>query len=335
MSENTVKENKRIVSGMRPTGPLHLGHYFGVLRNWVALQETHDCYFFVADWHALTTEYANPKRIKGFVPELVKDWVAGGLDPEKCVLFQQSQILEHVELHLLLSMVTPVSWLERNPTYKDQLTELAAKDLTTYGFLGYPVLMASDILLYKPGFVPVGQDQLPHLELTREIARRANSLYGNFFPEPQALLTPDAKLPGLDGRKMSKSYGNAIGLTEEPGTMKKKVMSMLTCTRRARREDPGDPKECNLYPYHELLTDAARLPEIQAGCRDASWGCGDCKKLLVESMTAFLEPIRDRRRSFDKDPNLVWDILAKGNAVAREHAGRNLAALKKKLNFNF
>ena len=205
MSENTPKENKRIVSGMRPTGALHLGHYFGVLKNWINVQDSHECFFFVADWHALTTEYADPKRIKGFVPELVKDWVAAGLDPEKCVLFQQSQIKEHVELHLLLSMVTPVSWLERCPTYKDQLQELAAKELNTYGFLGYPVLMASDILIYKPGFVPVGLDQLPHLELTREIARRANHLYGNFFPEPQAMLTPDSKLPGLDGRKMSKS----------------------------------------------------------------------------------------------------------------------------------
>lgn len=335
MSENTPKENKRIVSGMRPTGPLHLGHYFGVLKNWVELQQTHECLFFVADWHALTTEYADPKRIKGFVPELVKDWVAAGLDPEKCVLFQQSQVKEHVELHLLLSMLTPVSWLERCPTYKDQLTELAAKDLTTYGFLGYPVLMASDILLYKPAFVPVGQDQLPHLELTREIARRANHLYGNFFPEPQALLTPDAKLTGLDGRKMSKSYGNAIGLSEDPASMRKKVMSMLTCEKRARLTDPGDPKECNLYPYHELLTDPARLPEIVEGCTHATWGCGDCKKLLVESMTAFLEPIRDRRKAFDKDPDLVWDLLAKGNAAARERARRNLEAFKKKLNFNF
>ena len=205
MSENTPKENKRIVSGMRPTGALHLGHYFGVLKNWINLQDSHECYFFVADWHALTTEYADPKRIKGFVPDLVKDWVAAGLDPHKCVLFQQSQIKEHAELHLLLSMVTPVSWLERCPTYKDQLQELAAKELNTYGFLGYPVLMASDILIYKPAFVPVGLDQLPHLELTREIARRANHLYGNFFPEPQAMLTPDSKLPGLDGRKMSKS----------------------------------------------------------------------------------------------------------------------------------
>jgi len=335
MSENTPKENKRIVSGMRPTGPLHLGHYFGVLKNWVALQDTHECFFFVADWHALTTEYATPKRIKGFVPELVKDWVAAGLDPEKCVLFQQSQIKEHVELHLLLSMVTPVSWLERNPTYKDQLTELAAKDLATYGFLGYPVLMASDILIYRPGFVPVGQDQLPHMELTREIARRSNHLYGNFFPEPQALLTPDAKLAGLDGRKMSKSYGNSIGLSEDPGTMKKKVMSMLTCEKRARLTDPGDPKECNLYPYHELLTAPERLPEIVEGCTHATWGCGDCKKLLVESMTAFLEPIRDRRKAFDTDPNLVWDLLEQGNAKARACASRNLDALKKKLNFNF
>ena len=335
MSENTPKENKRIVSGMRPTGPLHLGHYFGVLKNWVALQETHECFFFVADWHALTTEYAEPKRIKGFVPELVKDWVAAGLDPDKCVLFQQSQIKEHAELHLLLSMVTPVSWLERNPTYKDQLTELAAKDLATYGFLGYPVLMASDILIYKPGFVPVGQDQLPHMELTREIARRANHLYGNFFPEPQALLTPDAKLTGLDGRKMSKSYGNSIGLSEDPTSMKKKVMSMLTCTKRARATDPGDPKDCNLYPYHELLTDKSRLPEIVDGCTHATWGCGDCKKLLVESMTAFLEPIRDRRKAFDKDPNLVWELLEKGNTTARARAQRNIEALRKKLNFNF
>ncbi|WP_428560572.1 MAG: tryptophan--tRNA ligase [Solidesulfovibrio sp. DCME] len=335
MSENTPKENKRIVSGMRPTGPLHLGHYFGVLKNWIELQHSHECYFFVADWHALTTEYAEPKRIKGFVPELVKDWVASGLDPDKCVIFQQSQVKEHAELHLLLSMLTPVSWLERCPTYKDQLQELAAKDLTTYGFLGYPVLMASDILLYKPGFVPVGQDQLPHLELTREIARRANHLYGNVFPEPQALLTPDAKLAGLDGRKMSKSYGNAIGLSEDPGTMKKKVMSMLTCEKRARLTDPGDPKECNLYPYHELLTDPEKLPAIVDGCTHATWGCGDCKKVLVESMAAFLEPIRDRRKAFDNNPDLVREVLEKGNAAARQRAVRNLETFRKKLNLNF
>jgi tryptophanyl-tRNA synthetase len=327
--------NTRIVSGMRPTGPLHLGHYFGVLANWVALERDHDCFFFVADWHALTTEYADPSRIKGFVPELVKDWVAGGLDPEKCVLFQQSQVPEHVELHLYLSMITPVSWLERCPTYKDMVKELSAKDLSTYGFLGYPVLMASDILMYRPGAVPVGQDQLPHLELTREIARRFNYLYGEFFPEPAAVLTPSPKLPGLDGRKMSKSYGNAIALGDSPADMKKKVMSMLTCAKRARLKDPGDPKECNLYPYHELLTDKARLPEIADGCVNATWGCGDCKKLLVENLTAFLEPIHAKRVELDKNPDMVRDILASGNARAKAAAVRNLAELKERLNFNF
>ncbi len=328
-------KNTRIVSGMRPTGPLHLGHYFGVLANWIELERDHDCFFFVADWHALTTEYADPSRIKGFVPELVKDWVAGGLDPKKCVLFQQSQVREHVELHLYLSMITPVSWLERCPTYKDMVKELAAKDLSTYGFLGYPVLMASDILLYRPGAVPVGQDQLPHLELTREIARRFNYLYGEFFPEPAAVLTPSPKMPGLDGRKMSKSYGNAIALGEDPAVMKKKVMGMLTCAKRARLKDPGDPKECNLFPYHELLTDKARLPEIVDGCVNATWGCGDCKKLLVANLTAFLEPIHAKRQELDRNPDLVRDILASGNARAREVAERNLSELKERLNFNF
>ncbi|QLA15430.1 tryptophan--tRNA ligase [Desulfolutivibrio sulfoxidireducens] len=328
-------KNTRIVSGMRPTGPLHLGHYFGVLANWVELERDHDCFFFVADWHALTTEYADPSRIKGFVPELVKDWVAGGLDPEKCVLFQQSQVREHVELHLYLSMITPVSWLERCPTYKDMVKELAAKDLSTYGFLGYPVLMASDILLYRPGAVPVGQDQLPHLELTREIARRFNYLYGEFFPEPAAVLTPSPKMPGLDGRKMSKSYGNSIALGEDPAVMKKKVMGMLTCAKRARLKDPGDPKECNLFPYHELLTDKARLPEIVEGCMNATWGCGDCKKLLVANLTAFLEPIHAKRQELDRNPSMVRDILASGNARAKAVAERNLAELKERLNFNF
>jgi tryptophanyl-tRNA synthetase len=327
--------NNRIVSGMRPTGALHLGHYFGVLKNWVELQEDHECFFFVADWHALTTEYANPKRIKGFVPDLVKDWVAAGLDPDKCVMFQQSQIKEHAELHLLLSMITPVSWLERNPTYKDMLTELSAKDLTTYGFLGYPVLMASDILIYRPAFVPVGHDQLPHLELTREIARRSNHFYGEFFPEPQAKLTPTPKLPGLDGRKMSKSYGNSIALNEDSKTLKKKIMSMLTCSLRMRLTDPGDPDQCNLFPYHDLFTDKERIPEVVEGCKNASWGCGDCKKLLFEGLDAFLEPLRERRAELDKNPARVQEILEAGDARARKAATDTLFRLKKKLNFNF
>jgi tryptophanyl-tRNA synthetase len=325
----------RVVSGMRPTGPLHLGHYFGVLQNWVKLQQDYDCYFFVADWHALTTEYADPRRIKGFVPELVVDWVAAGLDPERCVIFQQSQVKEHMELHLLLSMLTPVSWLERCPTYKEVAEQLAAKELNTYGFLGYPVLMAADILIYRPKFVPVGQDQLPHLELTREIARRVNHLWGDFFPEPGALLTEAPKLPGLDGRKMSKSYGNSIALGEDLGALKKKVAGMLTCAARARLKDPGDPKDCNLFPYHELLTPEAKRAEIIAGCLSATWGCGDCKKLLVEALTGFLEPIQARRNALTANPGRIREILDAGDARARAAAGSNLEALRELINFVF
>lgn len=325
----------RIVSGMRPTGPLHLGHYFGVLKNWVELQQDFDCFFFVADWHALTSEYANPKRIKGFVPDLVKDWVAAGLDPERCVIFQQSRVKTHAELHLLLSMITPLGWLERNPTYKELKQELVDKDLNTYGFLGYPVLMATDILIYKSLWVPVGHDQLPHLELTREIARRFNFLYGEYFPEPQAKLTPAAKCPGLDGRKMSKSYGNAIHLGEPMDDVRDKVMTMLTDTKRMRKKNPGDPDVCNLFPYHVLMTDTAKQAEIQAGCRDASWGCVDCKKLLVESLAVFLEPIHARRRSLEADPDRLWQILDAGDRRATEESNITLTDIRDMLNFNY
>jgi len=306
-----------------------------VLANWVELHRDHHCYFFVADWHALTTEYATPRRIKDFVPDLVKDWVAGGLDPEKCVIFQQSQIKEHAEMHLLLSMITPVGWLERNPTYKEQRDQLDAKDLSTYGFLGYPVLMAGDILMYKPKWVPVGQDQLPHLELTREIARRVNHLWGDFFPEPEAKLTPTPKLPGLDGRKMSKSYGNAISLGEPLDEVRKKVSTMLTCVKRARLKDPGDPDECNLYPYHELFTPVEKCEEIKVACRQATMGCGECKKMMAATLCEFLEPMQARRAQFDKDPHLAWDILEQGNAKARDAAEKTLHGLRKLINFNF
>ncbi len=327
--------SKRIVSGMRPTGPLHLGHYFGVLKNWIALQEDHQCFLFVADWHALTSEYADPKKIKGFVPGLVLDWVAAGLNPDKCVIFQQSQVKAHAELHLLLSMATPLGWLERCPTYKEIKQELALKDLNTYGFLGYPVLMASDILIYRPGAVPVGQDQLPHLELTREIARRFNAINGEFFPEPAAMLTADPKLPGLDGRKMSKSYGNAIALGDSLDQIKPKIMSMLTDIRRARKSDPGDPEVCNLYPYHKLMTEAERLPAIEEGCRKATWGCVDCKKLLIESLARFLEPLHARRAKLEADPDSVRDILATGNAKAVQEAEATMAEVRRLLNFDF
>jgi tryptophanyl-tRNA synthetase len=325
----------RIVSGMRPTGPLHLGHYFGVLVNWIELQKEHDCFFFVADWHALTSEYAEPQRIKGFVPELVKDWVSAGLDPAKSVLFHQSRIKEHAELHLLLSMVTPLGWLERNPTYKEVRDQLEAKDLSTYGFLGYPVLMCSDILMYRPAFVPVGHDQLPHLELTREIARRYNYLYGEFFPEPVAKLTPASKLPGLDGRKMSKSYGNAIYMGDPIEDIRPKVMGMLTDTRRMRKTDPGVPDECNLFPYHQLLSTPQIQEEIRKGCTTATWGCFDCKKLLLTAMESFLAPIQAKRREFDDHPDLVWDILSDGNKKARVEAEKTMDAIRSQLNLGF
>lgn len=321
----------RIVSGMRPTGPLHLGHYFGVLQNWTKLQEEHQCSFFVADWHALTSDYASPHQIRGFVGELVMDWISSGLDPEKCVFFLQSEVKEHAELNLLLSMITPLGWLERNPTYKEVKQELVANDLNTFGFLGYPVLMSADILMYQATMVPVGQDQLPHLELCREIARRFNSLYGDFFPEPLSQLTQAPKTPGLDGRKMSKSYNNAISLKEDPATLKSKIMSMLTDTDRKRLKDPGNPENCNLFPYLRLLDPEAGYPEIWEGCTQASRGCVECKKLLLTKMDAFLEPIRAIRGELEKDPGRVWDTLDRGTKRAREQAVANMEQIRKRV----
>lgn len=319
---------------MRPTGPLHLGHYFGVIANWLKMQEEYDCYFFVADWHALTSEYADPTRIKGFIPGLVKDWVAAGLDPEKCSIFQQSQIKEHAELNLILSMYTPLGWLERCPTYKDQKEQLAQKDLNTHGFLGYPVLMSVDILMYKPLAVPVGKDQLPHLELTREIARRFNHINNtDLFPEPADMLTEAPVLPGLDGRKMSKSYGNSIMLSEPLGEIMPKVRGMKTDENRLRKSDPGDPDICNLFPYHKLLTDPARLPEIVKGCKDASWGCVDCKKLLMQSLEEFLTPLHERRAACTDER--VRDILEAGNTRARAYAVKTMEEVRKVINFDF
>lgn len=325
--------DKRTVSGMRPTGPLHLGHYFGVLKNWVEMQHEMEAFFFVADWHALTSDYADPSRIREFVPELVTDWVAAGLDPEKCVMFQQSHIKEHAELHLILSMITPVSWLERNPTYKEQKQEVVNKDLGNYGFLGYPVLMASDILIYHPKWVPVGQDQLPHLELTREIARRFNFLYGEYFPEPEARLTPAAKCPGLDGRKMSKSYGNSIYLRDTMEEITPKVRGMFTDTNRLRKSDPGNPDVCNLFPYHELMATPDQQAEIRKGCTTASLGCVDCKKIFLENLGAFLGPLHERRASLLANPKGIQDILDTGDARARAEASRIMGGVRDRLNF--
>lgn len=319
---------------MRPTGALHLGHYFGAIRNWVAMQEEMETFFFVADWHALTSEYADARRIRDFIPEMVKDWLVAGLDPERSVIFRQSEVKEHAELHLILSMITPVSWLERCPTYKEQLQQLSHKDLGTYGFLGYPVLMTSDIIVYRPRWVPVGQDQVPHLEMSREIARRFNHFYGDFFPEPEARLTPQAKCPGLDGRKMSKSYNNAIQLSEGMDTITPKVRGMLTDKARLRRSDPGNPDECNLFPYHELLTDKAMQDEIRAGCTGATLGCVDCKALLLKSLERFLEPLQERRAALDARPGLIRDVLQAGNEKARAEAGKTMEAVRDLIGFS-
>lgn len=333
VSAITAEASNRVVSGMRPTGELHLGHYFGVLKNYVAMQEDMECYYFVADWHALTSEYENPLAIRGFVPDMVKDWLVAGLDPERCVIFQQSQIKEHAELHLILSMVTPVSWLERCPTYKEMQQQLTSKDLSTYGFLGYPVLMTTDIIMYRPRWVPVGQDQLPHVELSREIARRFNYLYGEFFPEPQARLTETPKCPGLDGRKMSKSYNNTIMLSESMETITPKVKGMLTDKARLRRKDPGNPDDCNLFPYHELLTDKATQCEIREGCTTAGLGCVDCKNILLQSLAAFLAPLQERRAAIDADPNRVRDVLENGNERARAVARKTMEGVRELIGF--
>lgn len=319
----------RTVSGMRPTGPLHLGHYFGVLKNWIQLQDSDEAYFFVADLHALTTDYADPGNVHHNTLEMVKDWIASGLDPQKCLIFRQSRIYQHAELALLLSMITPVSWLERNPTYKEQLQQIASKDLGNAGFLCYPVLMAADILLYLPNGVPVGEDQLPHLELTREIARRFNFIYGGFFPEPKALLTPAAKCPGLDGRKMSKSYGNGIFLSDDLQSIAQKIKGMYTDPARLRKSDPGNPDVCNLFPYHVLLSTPAEQAEIRAGCTTASFGCVDCKKLFLKNLESFLRPLQERRARLDD--TAIEEILAEGNKKAADFAAKTMEVVHKKM----
>ncbi|MDD2271350.1 MAG: tryptophan--tRNA ligase [Desulfuromonadaceae bacterium] len=307
---------QRVVSGMRPTGRLHIGHYHGVLENWIKMQDSFDCFFFVADWHSLTTEYADTSGIAQNIREMVLDWVAFGLDPEKCIIFRQSMVPHHSELNLILSMVTPVSWLERCPTYKEMQDNLETKDLSTFGFLGYPVLMAADIILYKALRVPVGQDQLPHLEITREIARRFNHLYGAVFPEPEALLTETPKLPGLDGRKMSKSYNNSIYLSDTAEETSKKIMGMMTDPARIRRNDPGDPDVCVAFNLHRIYVPQEKLEEIMPACRNATIGCVECKKILVGCMNERLAPSRARREELAANSGFVDDLLKEGSRKA-------------------
>ncbi len=320
---------KRIVSGMRPTGRLHLGHLYGALLNWKKLQEEYECFYFIADWHALTSEYAQTDIIRDSINDMVIDWISVGLDPEKCTFFTQSQIKEHAELHLIFSMITPLPWLERNPTYKEQLTELSQKNLSTYGFLGYPVLQAADILMYKANGVPVGEDQAPHVELTREIARRFNHLYEKaVFPEPATLLAPTSRLLGLDRRKMSKSYHNAISLSDTDENIDKKVSQMITDPQRARKTDPGDPKVCNVFSFHEMYTDSETVERIKGECRAAEIGCVDCKKLMAVGLKKSLEPIKEKRKELESDIKKVEEIIAEGNKRARAIATETMAEVR-------
>ena len=313
---------------MRPTGPLHLGNYFGALANWVDMQDTYDCFFFIADWHALTSEYEETSRVKGHIQTLIIDWLSAGLSPEKCTFFVQSDIKEHAELFLILSMITPVPWLERNPTYKDQIVQLSNKDLSTFGFLGYPVLQAADIIMYQANGVPVGIDQVPHVEITREIARRFNFLYGNVFPEPEAILTETPKILGLDRRKMSKSYDNAIYLSDSPDEIASKVMKMITDPQRMRRSDPGNPDVCNVFTFHKIYTDPELVAKIDKECRAAKIGCVECKKIMAENLIKGLEPIREKRRYYEERPELVEEIIKDGGEKATAVARQTMEAVR-------
>ncbi len=396
---SAVPQGKRVLSGMRPTGQLHLGNFHGALRNWVELQYQYECYFFVADWHALTTGYEDTAGLPQAVHEVVIDWLAAGLNAGVATLFVQSHVPEHAELHLLLSMITPLGWLERVPTYKDQQEQLKDKDLATYGFLGYPLLQSADILLYRPAFVPVGEDQVAHVEITREIARRFNHLYGrepdfehkaeraikelggrnitlyrqlrrrfqeagdqpaleraralvesntritmadrerllgylegsyvSILPEPQVLLTASPKVPGLDGRKMSKSYGNTISLREDPDTVAAKLRTMQTDPARVRRTDPGDPQKCPVWDLHKLYSDEATRQWVDQGCRSAGIGCLDCKKPLIERIVEEVTGMRKRAQEFQENPELVANLLAEGGEKAREAARATLDEVRR------
>jgi len=348
--ETTNPARKRVLSGMRPTGKLHLGNYMGALKNWIGLQHQYECYFFIADYHALTTDYADTSLLKQNVAEVALDFLSAGLDPSLCTVFVQSHVPQHAELHVLLSMITPLSWLERVPTYKDQQEQLREKDLATYGFLGYPLLQTADILVYQPEFVPVGQDQAAHVEITREIARRFNHLYGarrtatldaksdkerlaeleqqedvrEILPEPKLLLTPSPKLPGTDGRKMSKSYGNTILLSDPEPDIRAKLKTMITDPARVRRADPGDPEKCPVYDLHKVFSP----PDVQAnaaqGCRTAGIGCIQCKGWVADAIVSELAPIQERRKHFEANPAEVAAILNEGAQRANARAATTM-----------
>ncbi|HEX8816253.1 MAG TPA: tryptophan--tRNA ligase [Terriglobales bacterium] len=353
---------RRVLSGMRPTGKLHLGNYVGALANWVKMQDQYECFFFIADWHALTTDYADTFSIKANSIEVLLDWLAAGLDPERCTMFIQSHVPQHAELHLLFSMITPLGWLERVPTYKEQRENIQDKDLSTYGFLGYPVLQAADILIYKGDFVPVGEDQVAHVELTREIARRFNAYYAfarpvivdngvkatnrgeterdvdvlpRFcFPEPQPLLTRSPRLPGTDGRKMSKSYGNTVLLTDPESVVRQKLKTMVTDPARVRRTDPGDPDKCPVGDLHKIFSSPETMAKVYEGCRSAGIGCIECKSWAADALVQLLVPMQERRRKYEENPRLAWDILEAGSAKARTVASRTMEEVRGAMNMS-
>jgi tryptophanyl-tRNA synthetase len=320
---------ERIVSGMRPSGKLHLGNYLGALKNWVQLQEDFACFYFVADWHALTTGYADTAQIRAWVREIAIDYLSAGLDPERSVLFIQSRVPEHAELHLLLSMLTPLGWLERIPTYKEQQQELKDRDLNTYGFLGYPLLQSADIIMYKAHWVPVGVDQVSHIELTREVVRRFHHLYNvEVFPEPQPKLTEVPKLQGLDGRKMSKSYDNVIYLSDSAAELTSKVKTMMTDPARQRRSDPGNPEVCPVFDLHRIYSTAAERQEVAHGCRTAGIGCIDCKGVLIRHMVEDLAPLHEKRAHYVAHPDDAMQVLVAGSERARQVAQETMAQVR-------
>ncbi len=326
--------HKRVLSGMRPTGKLHLGNYMGALYNWVRLQHQYECFFFIADWHALTTDYADTSRLRENILDVALDWLGAGLDPERSTMFVQSWVPQHAELHLLFSMITPLGWLERVPTYKEQQENLEGRDLSTYGFLGYPLLQSADILIYQADFVPVGQDQVAHVELTREVARRFNFVYPGtnveapVLPEPQVLLTPSPKLPGTDGRKMSKSYGNTILLTDSEVEIRKKLKTMVTDPARIRRSDPGNPDVCPVFDLHKIFSSAETQQKARQGCTTAGIGCIECKSWLADGVVAELAPLQERRRKYEANPQQVWEILHAGSAQARTRAEKTMRQVR-------
>ncbi len=323
----TLAKEQVILSGMRPTGRLQLGNLLGALENWVRLQDSWRCFFCVVDWHALTTNYEDPSELRENTYQMVTDWLAAGLDPQKSVIFRQSDVLEHAELHLLFSMFTPLSWLERCPTYKDQIEQLREKNLATYGFLGYPLLQAADILVYRAHAVPVGEDQAPHIEMTREVARRFNFLYRPVFPEPATILNQVKLLPGIDGRKMSKSYGNTIEMADDPDEVRRKVRMMITDPGRIRKDDPGNPEVCTVYAFHGVFN-SVEACQVAEACRRGETGCVRCKAELAEKLVSFLAPVYERRQRIAGDRDYLREILAAGAVQAREKAAETMEVVR-------